>query len=185
MTEARPSAGVPGTECAAPPLDRLHQVELASLLGMPLTPCTEAGQYHNQHFRGRSSSGAPVFVKLLDDLGYWRRAVRAGPLVESVGGRTPRLLDYGELGQDRWWLVYEWCQMEEFTPTATNIEAAGELLGQLHHATSGLHLDQDFERYDLRNEIEKRATTLEVLDPVAAERVRATLDCWAPVQVPD
>lgn len=163
----------------------LREAGLARSLNMSLTPCTRTGDHHNEHFRGRTPSGTLVFVKLLDDAGYWRRAVRAAAVAESVAGRTPRLLDHGEFGNDRWWLIYEWADLATFTPTTTNIERAGELLGELHHATREMHLADDFERYDLDRDIEERIAALDALDPTAAERVRSVRARWGVMDIPD
>lgn len=161
------------------------RVALSGALAMQLTPCTKPGEYHNRHFHARTSSGVPMFVKLLDDVGYWRRAVHAAPLAESLVGRTPQLLDHGQLGSDRWWLVYEWRNLKEFTPTPVHIEQAGALLGQLHRATTGMHLDQEFRRHDLDEELAERTAMLETMDPGAADRIRAIRARWGSIEMDD
>lgn len=159
-----------------------EQAALSRALGMRLRPCTR-GEHHNRHFAAASQSGARVFVKLLDDAGFWGRAIRAAPMAELYGGRTPRLLDHGELGDDRWWLVYEWAQLRPFTATAKQIEQAGALLGWLHRSTAGMHLDRDFQRHDLHEEITTRAAALHALNPAAAERVFAAQARWGDVDL--
>ncbi|MDQ3576703.1 MAG: phosphotransferase [Actinomycetota bacterium] len=158
--------------------DEPEQAALSRLLAMSLTRLATPGEYHNQHFQGRGRSGTRVFVKLFDDAGYWTRAIRAAPLAELYGGRTPQLLDHGELAPDRWWLVYEWVELAEFRPTVAHIVRAGELLGRLHRATTGLHLDRDFRRHDLDEEITARVSALHSLDPAAADRVRTLRSRW-------
>lgn len=162
-----------------------RQAELGELLGLQLTSYGKVGDYHNQHFRGLSARGTTVFVTLLDDGDYWSRALRATPLADWAGIRTPRLLEHGHLHHDHWWLVHEWHDLRDFVPNARNIEKAGELLGLLHSTTTGMHLEPHFKRHDLDEEIETRASALEALDPVAADRTRAARSRWGVIEEPD
>lgn len=75
------------------------------------------GEFHNRHFRAVASWGEPVFVKVFDDASYWARAIAAATPVELLL-RTPRMLDHGRLGPERWWISYQWVDLEPFAPTA-------------------------------------------------------------------
>jgi hypothetical protein len=82
-----------------------------------------------------------LFVKLLDDAAYWRRAIRAAPLAEEILNNTPTLLDHGELGDGRWWLTCEWHDLGQFNPRPGRIEAAGPHRPPAsHHPSNGVEL---------------------------------------------
>jgi Phosphotransferase enzyme family len=163
------SAG--GHDLAFPVSDPDH-VLLADTVGLALVPSTAPG-CQNTHFRACTPAGNRLFVKLIkDDQAHWRTAVEAAPLVEQLGIRTPRLLDHGEFTEKRWWLTYEWQDFTPFTATSESVHKAGEVLGFLHHVTSGMNLDGAFACPTLTAEIALRTTRLDELDPVAARRVR-------------
>jgi aminoglycoside phosphotransferase (APT) family kinase protein len=145
---------------------------LAHALGVELVPLPHGGRFHNQHFRAVPGAGGPPrFVKILDDVGYWSRAVASATLVERLPVRTPRLLDYGTLDDGTWWLMYEWMDLTEFTPTPDHLAEAGAMIGNVHRTTTALSLHPEFQHHDLVEEIEQRATNLARMDTAAADQV--------------
>ncbi|QWF85608.1 phosphotransferase [Amycolatopsis sp. CA-230715] len=154
---------------------------LRRALGMPVLPVNLPADFHNSHYVATMSTGRKAFVKVFDDVCYWRRTIAAVAPAQVL--RTPRLLDHGELGHDRWWISYEWVEMEPFTPTAENLRQIGRMLGRLHAGTHGA--TEGFARHDLDAEITERAAALAKLDADAADRVRALSARWTPTASPD
>jgi hypothetical protein len=156
---------------------------LARVLGMPVTPLGTIGDFHNVHFRATTNAGTAVFVKVFDDVAFWRRAIAAAPIAEAVFPRTPRLLDHGRLGTGRWWLTYTWVDMVPFVATAPLLEELGAMVGRLHAETRGAAAE-GFERHDLNAEITARAAILAAADPAAADRILTLQHRWGPVELP-
>lgn len=154
---------------------------LQRALGISVVPVNAPADFRNVHYVATMSSGGKAFVKVFDDLSYWRRAIAAASTAAEVL-RTPRLLDCGDLGPDRWWASYEWIDMEPFTPTTENLRQIGRMLGRLHVGTRGA--TEGFARHDLDAEIADRAAALAKLDAGAADRVRALYARWAPAVLP-
>ncbi|MFC6005387.1 hypothetical protein ACFPZ0_28060 [Streptomonospora nanhaiensis] len=96
------------------------QRELERALGVPVTACPRAGEFHNLHYRADG-----IFIKVLDNPECHRHAVQAAPLAEELVPRTPRLLGHGDLGPDRWWLSYEWVDLAQFEPAPAAVEMRG------------------------------------------------------------
>jgi hypothetical protein len=154
---------------------------LQRVIGMRVVPLGAPRDFHNIHFRASTAAGTAVFVKVFDDQGYWRRA-RAAAAMETLL-RTPRLLDQGELGIDRWWISYEWVELRPFVPTAEHLCQVGAMLGRFHASTCGL--TAGFGEHDLDAEIADHARRLADLDACAADRVRALHTRWRPTELLD
>ncbi|GAB2791708.1 phosphotransferase family protein [Amycolatopsis magusensis] len=154
------------------------QRELERALGVPVTACPRAGEFHNLHYRADG-----IFIKVLDNPECHRHAVQAAPLAEELVPRTPRLLGHGDLGPDRWWLSYEWVDLAQFEPAPAAVETAGEMLGHLHRASAGMGLDDRLDRLDLRTEIDHRLSVLDRIDGAAADRVRKVRDRFDGVEL--
>ncbi|GAA1983567.1 aminoglycoside phosphotransferase family protein [Amycolatopsis minnesotensis] len=161
--------------------DGALQVMLGGVLGCRVFPLGSArGRFHNRHFRAEAPTGRPVFVKLFDDRGYWRRAVAADALARDVL-RTPRVLEYGELAaQQRWWVAYDWVDLDpQARLTPALVAQVGEMVGQLHT----LPVPAGLTRHDVDAEILARADALEPADPGAADRIRALRARWGPAAI--
>ncbi|MET9263698.1 phosphotransferase [Amycolatopsis sp. NPDC004079] len=156
-------------------------VSLGRVFGGGVVPLGDAADFHNIHFRAVAPSSGPVFVKVFDDKDYWGRSLAAAERVESLV-RTPRLLDFGPLGPGRWWISYEWLDLEPFAPTAENLRRAGAMLGRLHAATVGD--TAGFAEHNLDAEIGRRADDLDAFDPAAADRIRALHARIGPADLP-
>lgn len=148
---------------------------------MPVVPVNAPGDFHNVHYAATTSAGSRAFVKVFDDLGYWRRAIAAAATVEPLL-RTPRLLDHGDLGPDRWWISYEWLDLEPFTPTTDHLRQIGAMLGRFHAGTRDV--TEGFAQRDVDAELAERAGHLATIDEDAADRVRALHARWAPTELP-
>lgn len=154
---------------------------LRRTLGVAIVPLNAPGKLHNIHFRATTSAGSATFVKVFNDRDYWHRAIAAAVKAEPLL-RTPRLLDYGELGPGHWWARYEWLDIEPFAPTTDHLEQLGAMLGQLHASTRGSVAG--LTEHDLDAEIAERAGHLTALDADTADRVRALHARWGPTELP-
>lgn len=158
-------------------------VDLSRALGVRVTLLGDGSEFHNVHFRATTSAGTRLFVKVLDDAAYWRRAIAAASAVAPLMAGTPQLLEHGELGAGRWWLAYEWlADLAPFEPTPRTLKQVGALLGRLHAATRGA--TQGFTCHDVDVEITERAGHLAAMDDAAADRVLALQTRWGPTELP-
>lgn len=156
------------------------ETALRRALGRPVTSLNTSGAFHNVHFATTTSTGSTMFVKVFHEADYWGRAIAAADAAAPLL-RTPRLLDYGELGPDRWWISYEWIEMAPFTPTADHLRQVGAMVGRLHAGTRGAA--DGFAEFDLDGEIAERAGRLAKIDAYAADRVRAVHARWGPTEL--
>ncbi|MBV9025608.1 MAG: aminoglycoside phosphotransferase family protein [Streptomycetaceae bacterium] len=154
------------------------QARIEADLRCRLTPIThDQAPHKNTHYKGATSDGTALFVKVIDDHpSYYTAELRAQHHLEGTGIPTPRLVDHGILDDERRWLAYKWHELKPFTPSAAHIQRAGRLLGDLHAATKDIQ-DDRLRRYaDVHDLISDKIALIAGFDTPLSERIQRLRD---------
>jgi len=160
-------------------MDSDTRATIEASLSCALSPIIHARdqEHHNVHYRGMLPDGTSVFVKLINDHpAYYTAEVCAAHHLARAPIRTPLLITHGVLDSRRRWLAYQWHDLGPFIPVPHHIEQAGEMLGRLHAATTGLS-DPRLRRYtSIHALIAEKTAQVARLDAALASRIQRLHD---------
>lgn len=170
-------------------MSRLPQfAELPSLLGVQLDPIDNDRRFKNRHFRATQNGRPSLFVKVIKEARFYQAEVAAGLALDQTKISATRIVDHGELDDQRHWVAYVWREFSEFTPTLPHIEAAGQILGQLHHHTQGASIPHVPIYESVASLAEKKIRVVSGFDAALATRLTALHErlvvSWGPGDAP-